>query len=48
MFKLLVIVSLSLGIWLGVKANRFMLDDRCLDAGGSVAATGICIGVTGQ
>ncbi len=45
MFKLLIAASLSAGIWLGIKADRFLLSDRCLDAGGAVAVNGICIGV---
>ncbi len=45
MFKLFFVVSLAAGIWLGIKADRFLLGERCLDAGGTVAPNGICIGV---
>lgn len=42
---LLAIVMLGTGVWLGVKVERFMQMDRCLDAGGSFGARGFCSGV---
>ncbi len=48
MAKLIMFVVLAAGIWLGIQADRFLLKDRCLDAGGAVAENGICVGVSGS
>lgn len=45
MFRPLTIAVLIFGGWLGMKAERFLQVDRCLDAGGMVDARGICTGV---
>jgi hypothetical protein len=44
MFRLMAIIFLAVGIWLGIKAERFLMEDRCLDASGTVDARGVCIG----
>ena len=48
MFKLFAVVIVAAGFWLGIKADRFLLADRCLDAGGNVAQNGICLGARTQ
>jgi hypothetical protein len=45
MFRPFTIAVLILGAWLGMKAERFLQVDRCLDAGGAVDTRGICTGV---
>jgi hypothetical protein len=44
MLKLFAIAFLAGGVWLGVKAERFLMEDRCLDAGGTIDDRGICYG----
>jgi hypothetical protein len=45
MFRFLTIATLVLGGWLGMKAERFLHQDRCRDVGGIVDDRGICTGV---
>jgi hypothetical protein len=40
--RIIWIVMLSIGIWLGFKADRFLYMDRCLDAGGQLDPRGFC------
>lgn len=42
MLRLFAIIFLAAGVWLGMKAERFLHDDRCRDAGGQVDVAGIC------
>ena len=44
MFRLLAIIFLGLGIWIGIKVAGVIQTDRCLDAGGQIDPRGICIG----
>lgn len=46
MLRLFVILFLFGGVWLGMKLERSIQADRCLDAGGQVDARGLCIGAT--
>ena len=48
MFRPLAVTVLVLGIWLGLKAEKFFNQDRCRDAGGVVDARGVCVGVRPQ
>lgn len=45
MFRILAILILGLGIWIGIKVAGAIQSDRCLDAGGQINPRGICIGV---
>ena len=45
MFRPFTIAVLILGGWLGMKAERFLEEGRCRNAGGVVDARGICTGV---
>ncbi|MEE9388455.1 MAG: hypothetical protein V3U96_07580 [Paracoccaceae bacterium] len=45
MAKLIMFVILAAGVWLGIKTDRFLLQERCSDAGGTIADNGICVGV---
>jgi len=44
MLRMFAILMLGAGVWLGVKAERYLQTDRCLDAGGSFDARGFCDG----
>ena len=44
MVKIIAILLLGTGIWLGVKAERFMYMASCLDAGGRIDQRGFCDG----
>ena len=46
MLRLLAIALLAAGFWAGMKAERFLMEDRCLDAGGHVDARSFCQGAT--
>jgi hypothetical protein len=48
MFRPFTIAVLIFGGWLGMKAERFIAEDRCRDAGGIVDVRGICTGVVRQ
>ena len=41
------IAALVFGGWLGMKAERFLAEDRCRDAGGAVNERQVCIGARG-
>lgn len=45
MFRPFTIAVLVLGIWLGLKAEKFFNEDRCRNAGGVVDVRGVCTGV---
>ncbi len=40
--RIIAILMLGAGIWLGFKAERFLYMDRCLDAGGQIDPRGFC------
>lgn len=42
------LVLYAAAFWAGMSAERFVLTDRCLDAGGAVRDNGICYGVHGE
>ncbi|MBB4023509.1 hypothetical protein GGR17_003338 [Confluentimicrobium naphthalenivorans] len=44
MLRLFMICGLAAGVWLGMKAERFLQQDRCLGAGGVVDTRGFCSG----
>ncbi len=44
--KIIAILMLGAGVWLGVKAERFMYMDSCLDAGGRIDPRGFCDGAS--
>lgn len=48
MFRLFAIFFLAAGIWVGLKAERFLAERRCYEAGGEVGDQGICLGVVTQ
>ncbi|MFV2051812.1 hypothetical protein [Aliiroseovarius sp. YM-037] len=41
-------VLCAVAFWAGMSAERFVLTDRCLDAGGAVRGDGVCYGVEGE
>jgi len=44
MLRLLVIVAFAAGVALGMKLERGLAADRCLDQGGAQDAQGVCVG----
>jgi len=45
MVRLFAIMALAFGLWAGMKVERALQADRCLNAGGSVDSRGFCSGV---
>lgn len=45
MFRLMTIAFILFGGWLGIRAERFMHDSRCREAGGQVDTQGLCRGL---
>ncbi|MEX5727464.1 hypothetical protein Ga0609869_000817 [Rhodovulum iodosum] len=46
MLRLIAICTLLGGGWAGMKLERALHEDRCLDAGGRIDARGLCSGQT--
>ena len=44
MRKLITLVLMGLAFYGGLKVERFIQVDRCLDAGGNISARGLCSG----